>query len=254
MKSLKALFFLAASLPCISVQATYIGDSQGKLWHYDETTHSTDYIGQSQIMFDIALNPTSGLLYGITGGGSLYQIDTDDATTQYICKTNAFINGLTFNNQGDLFGAGGNSLYGINPNTASTTSIGSGSYDSSGDISFDDQGNLYLSSTGTSTDSLWLLDALTGIGTKLGSIGVKDIYGLNFANNTLYGFSLSGKTLALDTLTGQGTLISNNNVSAYGADGAGGVMAVNEPDSLMLLMLSLMGIGLLGHKRNSAIT
>jgi hypothetical protein len=49
-------------------------------------------------------------------------------------------------------------------------------------------------------------------------------------------------------------LVSHNDLSAYGADGAGGVMAVNEPNSLLLLMLSLMGIGLLGHKHNSAIT
>ncbi len=239
---------LIACAGVTSAHATLIGDSTGDLWDYDVSTDSATLIGNSGVMFDIALDPISDILYGVTGGSRLYFIDQSTASTSLIGNTAAFINGLTFSKDGTLYGTGSNRLYTIDLATGSANLIGAGSYSSSGDIAFDDSGNLYLSSTTGAGDSLWSLDTSTGIGSLLGPTGFNNVYGLNYANSTLYGFTSSGFTIALDTLTGVGTSVSTNGIQAFGADGAGGVTNVSESSSIALFALGLIGLGLLRKK------
>jgi sugar lactone lactonase YvrE len=194
-------------------------------------------------MFDIALDPISAILYGVSGNGRLYSIDQVTASTSLIGNTSAFINGLTFSSDGTLYGTGTDSLYTLNLATGAAGLIGTGNYDSSGDIAFDDAGNLYLSSTTGAGDSLWTIDTSSGVGTLLGQTGFTNVYGLNYANDTLYGFTSSGTTLALDTLTGAGSSLPTNGIQAYGADGVGGVTNVSEPASIALFSLGLIGLG-----------
>lgn len=126
--------------------------------------------------------------------------------------------------------------------------IGSGSYSSSGDIAFDDMGNLFLSSTTGPNNSLWLIDEMTGSGTEIGDIGFDNVYGLNYTDGTLYGFTLGAETIAIDTSTGEGSLLFTNQIRAYGADGAGGV-EIPEPSTLVLLGLGVLGLGAWRRKR-----
>jgi hypothetical protein len=103
-------------------------------------------------------------------------------------------------------------------------------------------GILYLSSiVGTALDSLWTIDINTGIGALLGDTGFIGVYGFNYTNDILYGYTNDGDTISLDILTGAGTFIATNQVNASGANGVGGVTLVNAP-----LSFTLFGIGLAG--------
>ncbi|OEY67317.1 hypothetical protein [Marinobacter sp. X15-166B] len=111
-----------------SANATLIGASNGGLWDYDVSTDTSTFIGNTGVMFDIALNPITDRLYGVSSGGTLFEIDKSDASTTPIGSTGATINGLTFSSDGTLYGSGGNSLYTLNLGDGSATSIGSGGY------------------------------------------------------------------------------------------------------------------------------
>ena len=233
--------FLAVGSPA---HATYIGDNSGNLFDLDVATNTSTFIGNGGVvMFDIALDPISGTLYGISGAGGLYSINTTNGSVTFIGNSGQFINGLTFDSSGTLFGSGGISLFTLNTGTGAATTVGSTGYTSSGDIAFDALGNLFMSALGTGNDDLISLNASTGAGSLIGSIGYGGVYGLNFNNSTLYGFTLAGQTISIDTATGAGTLVAMNGIHANGADGVGGVTQVPEPASIALLGLGLIGLG-----------
>lgn len=113
-------------------------------------------------------------------------------------------------------------------------------------------GNLYLSSSQNPADSLWLLDETTGNGSQIGSgIGFGNVYGLNFLNDILYGFTEAGETISIDTTTGAGIFIANNSLASFGADGAGGVTPPNisEPATIFAFSAGLLGIAVWRRKR-----
>ena len=105
LSALVVFAFLAVVSPA---HAVFIGDSSGDLWDLDVATNISTNLGNSGVgaMFDIALDPITDTLYGVTGGGGLYSIDTTDGAATFIGGTGAFINGLTFDSSGTLFGSG----------------------------------------------------------------------------------------------------------------------------------------------------
>ncbi|MDJ0807991.1 MAG: PEP-CTERM sorting domain-containing protein [Gammaproteobacteria bacterium] len=233
-------------------QAVFIGAGNGNLYQLDVTTNTSTLLGNSgSAMFDIALDPITDVLYGVSGGGTLVSIDKTNASSTAIGGTGSFINGLTFDSSGILYGSGGSGLYTIDLVNGAASFVGSTGFTSSGDLAFDTNGNLFMSATGgTGGDRLISVNSASGTGSLIGDIGFSGVYGLNFAGATLNGFTSSGLSLVIDTLTGVGTQIAVNSINTFGADGVGGV-SVPEPATLLIMATGLAGIGFAGRKKRS---
>lgn len=257
------LVFIGLSSPAY---ALYISDVNGGLWDLNTSTNTSSFVGNSLIgpMFDIALDPINGNLYGIVNGYTLASISTTTGVGTAIGSTGYVINGLTFDSSGTLYGSGGVSLFTVDLGTGAATPVGNTSFTSSGDIAFDSNGNLFMSATGQNGDQLVSVNPSTGAGSLIGNIGFSDVYGLNFSGSILYGFTLNGHTIDINTSNGTGTSLAYNNINTDGADGAGGVggsgssgssgssggvAPVPEPSTALLLCIGFLG--LIWYGRNS---
>ncbi len=233
--------------------ATYIGDDTGGLWTLDVTTNTKSFIGNNGLgtsFFDIAMNPITGVLYGRTGDGRLATVSTTTGAATVIGSSSAFINGLTFDSSGTLYGSGNTTLYTVNIATGAATSIGSIGFSSSGDLAFSSNGTLYMSAGGSSGDRLVSINPGTGAGSLIGNIGYTSVYGLNFENSTLYGFTLAGQTISINTTTGVGTFVANNGIRANGADGVGGVSVPDSGTTVAFMAMGLSGLAFARRRLN----
>ena len=224
-----------------SAQAVFIADSNGWLYDYDVATNTSTSLGNSGVgaWFDIALNPLTGSLYGVTGNRNFYSIDTSTGAATAIGNVGSFVNGLTFDSSGTLYASGLKDLYTIDLSSGSGTLIGSTGFNSSGDLAFDSSGNLFMSATGgNGGDQLVAVDSSTGTGSFVGDIGFYSVYGLSFSGSTLYGFTNGKNTLSIDTGSGVGTIVNTNDIRAYGATGS----PVPEPATMILFGLGLAGL------------
>ena len=240
-------------LSVVPAQATFVADNNGNLYNYDITTGSSSLIGNSGVgaWYDIALNPTNGSLYGITGYGYFYSIDPSTGTPTYIGKAESFINGLTFDSSGTLYGSGGQYLYTLDLASGSATQVGSTGFNSSGDLAFDADGNLYLTASasgGSNGDQLVAVDASTGASRKIGDIGYRFVYGLSFVDSTLYGFTSGQDILNINMGSGLGTGIGTTDIAAYGATG-GNAAPVPEPATMLLFGSGLAGLACYRNKK-----
>ncbi len=244
----KSLIAASAILTTLSpAYATYIGDDSGGLWNLDVTTNTKTFIGSNGLgtsFYDIAQDPISGTLYGRTSDGRLASINTTTGAGTVIGAPGSFINGLTFDSSGTLYGSGNSALYTINTATGATTLIGNIGYNSSGDLAFNSSGQLFMSATGgpSGQDRLVSVNPTTGAGSLVGNIGFDTVYGLNYEGSTLYGFTLDEKTISINTATGVGTFVANNGIRANGADGVGGVSVPDTGTTVSLFGIALSGL------------
>jgi hypothetical protein len=177
---------------------------------------------------DIAVDK-AGRMTGVTFA-ELLSIDTTTAECTRVAHLTGQLNGLSWIRTGDnseILAATGfdGSVLRIDPATGMTTKIGSLGNDqkSSGDIvSVASYGTLITLIGGPGTDGsdqLARIDPATGAATIIGPTKFKQVYGIGFWGNRVFGFTMAGEFILIDPKTGASKLIQRD--SAYPFWGAG---------------------------------
>lgn len=222
-------FFLVCNFPFVgqlradAATFLYLDDELGNLAKVDVENGTVGLIGNTGFaLTDIAFDPSANL-YGLTFD-KLWRVDPTTADATLVGSHGILgANSLVFGNDGTLYAGGSNTrgLYTINPNTASSSLIGDTGFNMSGDLAFHNE-KLYgasynpNSSDSLATDYLLEINASTGAGTLIGSIGPTSVFGLASADNgILYGVA-GTDILSIDTATGLGTSVFNYNGSGLG--------------------------------------
>ena len=208
-----------------ATQAIY-GQSASTLYSYNATTGASSPIanfhlsnGTTVSVFDIAIAP-SGLMYAVDGS-ALYYVNATTGVMTLIPTSGISnfgnINGLTALSDGRLVISGdGVAIYDVATHVLSTL-LAPGGYESSGDIIALPDGYLYLSVITSGNDHLIKINPTTGSTSDVGNLGHGGVYGLGYANNTLYGFDSSGLTFEINSTNAHTTNLANTGVDWYGA-------------------------------------
>ncbi|MFN7283293.1 MAG: beta strand repeat-containing protein, partial [Dolichospermum sp.] len=160
-----------------------------------------DTVNGNPNFFDIAYDGSS--LWGITSGGVLYKINVTTGTRTSIGSAGAFINGLDFDNTGNLYGTGGNGFYAINKTTgAATLQATLPGVSSSGDIVWN--GTSFYETSPSGTGDILYSVSTAGVVTSIGSTGFNGVYGLAYDGRTLLGYTANNQQIQINTTTGAG--------------------------------------------------
>jgi hypothetical protein len=174
--------------------------------------------GTGPQLTDVALHP-SNVLYGI-GFNALYTVNqTTGVATFFKSTSTGNINAADVAPGGVLYVAGDTSLYTLNLVTGVATFVASfpPGRASSGDLAFVGP-RLLASSTSAGGEELVEFDVNAKTSKVLGPIGFTCVWGLAGFGPTLYGLTCNGQVLAIDVITGKGTLKNQvPNVTFWGA-------------------------------------
>ena len=184
--------------------------------------------GNGGAITDIAMD-RAGRLWGITFE-ELYRIDTDTAACTYVGRVSAGVtcNGLAAVgpgapgiDQNQLVAACESGLFVIDPVSMDMTFLASfqSGFQSSGDVVFVPGEGLYVTiwSSASNTDVLALFRLPVSGSVAVGEIGVREIYGLAYWNDRLFGFSQSGGIYEISLTSGGGTTLAMTEYSFWGA-------------------------------------
>lgn len=250
-----AIAFALVSFNAAKAATIVVGTENNVLNFIDtntvSTTSSVTVTGTDRILADIAFDP-DGNLYGITFS-KLYSINLATGAASLIGALggNDF-NALTINTAGQAFTAGyyGDGLFGVNLGTGAATAlgaIGNGFTGSSGDLEFAN-GALYGVDKNGGIDDLYALTTGPVSGVRLGSTGLEKLYGLAFADDTMFGVSGDAKTLfAINLLTGFASSLGPITGFTGGAIGYGAAALVSPVPLPAALPLFGTGLGLFGY-------
>jgi hypothetical protein len=140
-------------------------------------------------LYSIAFD-RNGLLYGVSTNKTIYKIDLVTGIFDSITSIPAMPVSVAFDpTTNDLWGtykklfSPKDLIIKIDLSTGDTTIIGrTGFGQNTIDICFDETGVLYgIKGTGTAFSDLFTIDKLTGVGTVVGSVGIKDITSIAYS-------------------------------------------------------------------------
>ena len=208
--------------PTVATESIYVHTST-TLFSYDPATNAAVRIGDfkeggSRIsdMTDIAID-----MSGHRWGGAftrLYEIDPRSGACTYVRDLPDSATGLTFLSDGRLVIAG-SALRFFDPATNQTSVlVGGGTYTTSGDIVGLPDGYLYWTVTSWSGgDGLVRVDPNSGTTTYVGDLSASSLYGVGYANGTLYGFSSWGTIVGIDPSNARNISTNTVNQTWWGA-------------------------------------
>jgi len=164
---------------------------------------------------DIAID-AEGALYGAISS-ALYRIDPETAACTYERSLPDSGTGLTFLPDGRLL-VGGMSLVAVDLATGdSETLVATNEWATSGDMVAVPDGSIHWSVILPGTDGWVRVDPDLGSAELVGEVGAAQLWGVAYAEDTLYAFASDGGVLEVDGSTGIGTRIATESVGWYGA-------------------------------------
>ncbi|MDP2305117.1 MAG: hypothetical protein Q8P18_03740 [Pseudomonadota bacterium] len=152
-----------------------------------------------------------------SSGTSIYRVDAATGETTFERTVSETGTGLTVLPDGRLLVAGAALTAWDLESGASEVIVAAGPLSTSGDVVAVPDGTLHWSVLGAEGDAWVVVDPSTGTLEERGSVGVSGLWGVAYAEGTLYGFSSSGGVYSIDGPTGQGVLVASSTVSFYGA-------------------------------------
>ena len=156
MKKSLILFFIIIFTSQVSAQVIYVSSANDELYRLDINNCVYEFVSdiQSQ-MYDISFHP-NGNLYGISGHGNFYEIDTIDGTTNFIHDFDwQNFNSLTIDWNGLVYTTGNfGQLWSYDILSGDEIYHGDIGYAATGDLTFF-EGNLYAAVT---LDRIVLID------------------------------------------------------------------------------------------------
>ena len=182
----KSKLIYAINSSSVSTDLMRVNSTKGDAYLY----HKLDLPDLLTITFD-----TSGTLYAVQKGGKIFTINISDSSFNLVVDTKVNIAGIAFNPLNNelwgsayiIIGTNKDKIFKINLATGDTANVGlTGLSVSTNDLAFDNGGNLYgIIGASSQIGSLISIDTSTAQGVIVGSIGFKDITGLDFSNNSI---------------------------------------------------------------------
>ncbi len=175
------------------------------LWSWDtvgDAVHVGDFFDNGELVDDITdvAIDLDGRFWGVSSD-TLWRIYPDSAEVWPVAALDVYLAGLTFVSDGRLVGAG-DGVWEIDTATGMLTEIvAEGAYETSGDIVGLPDGLLYWTVWGG--DGLVTVDPDSGDTNWVGAIGVERIFGLGYADESLFGFTSTGDAVRIDTGTAE---------------------------------------------------
>lgn len=213
----------------------YGNDGDGVLWHVRSQQGEVVRVGQVLIrdaggdaapyapeLTDVALSPKHGL-YAISFT-QLYRVNLEDPSrSTHVGALGASLNGLAFDGEDRLFGAGAGGLYRIDVTTGRATHLGAFDvgHGSDGDLVFIGDA-LWATLSGTGGVLLARLDPATGKALESRPLRladdrqVSDVWGLSWDGRQLLGLCPTGEVLVVDRPTGRARLLFRSKVRFWG--------------------------------------
>jgi hypothetical protein len=214
----------------------YGNDGDGVLWHVRTRQGDVVRLGQVRVvrgedpevpafapeLTDVALSPKHGL-YAISFS-ELYRVNLEDpARSTHVGSLGTTLNGLAFDSEDRLFGAGTGGLYRIDLGTGRATHIGAFGvgHGSDGDIVFIDK-ELWATLSGSGGTLLARLDPTTGKALESHALHladarrIQDVWGLSWDGRQLLGLCPTGEVLVLDRATGAARVLFETRTRFWG--------------------------------------
>lgn len=201
------VIFLLSCTNCLQAQKKAYITGGAALHIADIENCNTQYIGTAQhspnhpiTWYDIALNPQTDTLYGISAADSLYWIDKTNGNAHLIAATIPGITGLTFGKDGTLYAMlySSEHLFTINVQTGAWTDLGSVGTSlfiaCNGDLAFYNDTLYYLGSGRTPVGSYL-------VKVNLGDLSQSSVVG-EFEERFMYGLASLGCNMKLYAFNG----------------------------------------------------
>jgi hypothetical protein len=200
---------------------TIISTNSGLVGVVNMATGQFTQRGPRGPVFTDLAKSNSGQLFGATFS-QLYRINLGQVP-QPVGAGFGFrdINALGFTPTNQLYAAGLSNFYRVNTVSGRATIVRSNipGFRSSGDLLFDSATQQFFAtsvvSTSRTSDLLFRINPANGQATLIGSIGFKNVFGLNYSQNgQLVGYTADRLQIIINRTTGAGTL--NRNVTNLG--------------------------------------